>query len=108
MRAFTAARLRFLLVILASSGCAAAPRTQAATPRTQATAPVAALFVDAVPELQPGDLTKLMAMIKPHEGEVSFEQIPWLESLWEGRIRAASEGKPVVAFLMSGHPMGCT
>lgn len=101
MRAFTAAWLRFLLVLLASTGCAAAPRTQAS-------APVASLFVDAVPELQPGDLAKLMAMIKPHEGEVSFEQIPWLESLWEGRLRAASEGKPVVAFLMSGHPMGCT
>jgi len=56
----------------------------------------------------PGDFLKLHATIKPRSGEERFLEIPWLLDLWEARRRAASEGRPILAFLMSGHPLGCT
>jgi hypothetical protein len=93
-----------LLVVLASTGCAlsSAPRP------AQGSSVAAALFADAVAPIEPADLTRLLGLINPGEGEAPFEQIPWLATVWEGRIQAAAQGKPMVAFLMSGHPMGCT
>ncbi len=87
--------------VLTSAGCA----TQAPSALDPS---LSASLLEAVsPPLQ-RDLDKLLAMIEPHPGEAPFEQIRWLPGLWEGRVEAASVGRPIVAFLMSGHPMGCT
>jgi hypothetical protein len=45
--------------------------------------------------------------IRPAAGEDRFAQIPWVTSLWEGRQRAAKEGKPILLWEMDGHPLGC-
>lgn len=47
-------------------------------------------------------------LIKPKKGEEAFRDIPWLTNLWTARQEAAKQGKPIVAFLMSGDPLGCT
>lgn len=106
MKPAVRASLGVFLVWLTSIGCAAVSPPQAAVSETPAA--TAARSLDAVPSIEPGDFTRLTAMIKPRPGEAPFEQIPWLATVWEGRIQAASRGKPMVAFLMSGHPMGCT
>ena len=56
----------------------------------------------------PGQFEKLHQLIRPHEAEQKWEQIPWLVDLWEARKRAAEEGKPILLWEMDGHPLGCT
>lgn len=34
--------------------------------------------------------------------------IPWHTSLHEGLKKAGEEGKPMLLWLMNGHPLGCT
>lgn len=43
---------------------------------------------------------QLHAMLKPRPGESRWMEIDWHPSVWEGRKRAAAEGKPL--FLMAG------
>jgi hypothetical protein len=42
----------------------------------------------------------LHAMLIPQPGESRWMEIDWYPSVWEGRKRAAAEGKPL--FLMAG------
>ena len=51
---------------------------------------------------------KLHALIKPESGEDQWTQISWRTSLWEARVEAAREGKPILLWEMDGHPLVCT
>ena len=51
---------------------------------------------------------KLHALISPESGEDKWAQIPWRTSLWQARIDAARQGKPILLWEMDGHPLGCT
>jgi len=42
----------------------------------------------------------LHAMLLPKTGESRWMEVDWYPSVWEGRQRAAAEGKPL--FLMAG------
>lgn len=46
------------------------------------------------------EFEKLHAMLKPQRGESRWMEIDWYPSVWEGRKRAAAEGKPL--FFMAG------
>ena len=61
----------------------------------------------AVP-IQPDQLAKLHALIKPRKSEDRWAEIPWLASLWQARQEAAKQGKPILLWEMDGHPLGCT
>jgi len=43
---------------------------------------------------------RLYKMIRPAAGESPWMEIDWHPSVWEGRKKAAAEGKPI--FLMAG------
>jgi hypothetical protein len=50
---------------------------------------------------------KLSKMIKPQPGETLFMEVPWVLSLWEGRQKAAAEGKPMLVWAGGwGVPIG--
>jgi hypothetical protein len=61
----------------------------------------------AAPPLTGADATKLRAVIRPLDGEDSFDSIPWEVGLWDARKKAAAAGKPVFLWEMDGHPLGC-
>jgi hypothetical protein len=46
-------------------------------------------------------------LIKPQRGESRWREIPWLTSLWEARVKAAAEGKPIVVWTGSGGAPAC-
>ena len=52
-------------------------------------------------------LAQLLKEIRPQPGEDAFDTIPWQVSLWDARIKAAKEGKPILLWEMDGHPLGC-
>ncbi len=49
----------------------------------------------------------LLTEVRPKPGEDTFATIPWLTSLWDARVKAAAEGKPILLWEMDGHPLGC-
>jgi hypothetical protein len=55
----------------------------------------------------PDQFEKLRVIIKPQAGEDKWAEIPWMASLWEGRQRAATLGKPILLWEMDGNPLGC-
>jgi hypothetical protein len=61
----------------------------------------------AAPPLTDDDVAKLRKVIRPGVGEDPFDTIPWQTNLWEARVKAAAEGKPVLLWEMDGHPLGC-
>ncbi len=46
--------------------------------------------------------------ILPAEGELAWEQIPWHVTFHEGIAAASSARKPLLLWVMNGHPLGCT
>ena len=48
------------------------------------------------------------ALVKASAGEARWDEIPWTTSLWEGRKRAAAEGKPLFIWAANGNPIGVT
>jgi hypothetical protein len=48
------------------------------------------------------------AVVKASAGEARWDEIPWTTSLWEGRKRAAAEGKPLFIWAANGNPIGVT
>jgi hypothetical protein len=50
---------------------------------------------------------KLHKMIKPQAGESRFNELPWLLSIHEARVKAAAEGKPILVWSgAGGAPIG--
>jgi hypothetical protein len=99
--------VRYVLMVscgvLSVTGCASTPLSR----------PSGALadgldLLASVPPIEPRELPRLHALIRPGPAEEAFLQIPWLTSLSAARRKAAEEDRPVLAFLMSGNPLGCT
>ena len=42
------------------------------------------------------------------DSELLWEKLPWLTTYREGLEQAAAEGKPLLLWVMNGHPLGCT
>jgi hypothetical protein len=64
---------------------------------------------DAVPELSAADFDRLLAAIKPQQGESPWREIPWLTNVTEARRKASAENKPLVIFTAAdGSPLSRT
>jgi hypothetical protein len=55
----------------------------------------------------PAKFTKTLALIQPQTGEAQIEQVPWIPFLWEARLKAAADGKPIFIWAAGGPPGGC-
>ena len=44
----------------------------------------------------------------PSEKELAWEEIPWLPNFRDGVLEADAQGKPLLTWVMNGHPLGCT
>ena len=44
----------------------------------------------------------------PNASEQSHRQIPWRATVLQGVVEAQKQDKPILMFLMNGHPLGCT
>ncbi len=47
-------------------------------------------------------------LIRTSDSELAWQQLPWLASFHQGLVEAAREKKPLLLWVMNGHPMGCT
>tara|TARA_B100000941_G_scaffold151559_1_gene107404 strand:- start:1466 stop:1621 length:156 start_codon:yes stop_codon:yes gene_type:complete len=46
--------------------------------------------------------------IKPTKKELAWAQIPWRTTFYDGIIDADKFNKPLLLWVMNGHPLGCT
>jgi hypothetical protein len=46
--------------------------------------------------------------IKPTENDLLWTSIPWQNSFQEGLAEAREQQKPMLLWVMNGHPLGCT
>jgi len=56
----------------------------------------------------PFDFDAWREHLRPGADELSWEAIPWKASLAEGVGVAAAVEKPLLLWVMNGHPLGCT
>lgn len=62
-----------------------------------------------VPEIAAADFVRLLAAIKPQQGESPWREIPWLTNVTEARRKASAENKPLVIFTAAdGSPLSRT
>jgi hypothetical protein len=51
---------------------------------------------------------KLRDLVLPNPSEASYRKIAWRTSVMQGIVEAQKNDKPVMIYLMNGHPLGCT
>ena len=61
----------------------------------------------AAPKLSP-ECEKVRGLVLPNPSEASIRTIPWRTSVLQGLVEAQINDKPVMIYLMNGHPLGCT
>jgi hypothetical protein len=61
-----------------------------------------AVLALACPALSAEPFDRLHAFLKPQAGESRWMEIDWHPSVWEGRKKAAAEGKPLLLWAGSG------
>ncbi len=59
-------------------------------------------------ELNADTFAALRDQIQPSEAERAWQQIDWYPSYAEGLQAASVQQKPVLLWVMNGHPLGCT
>ena len=61
----------------------------------------------AAPKLS-AECVKVRGLVLPNSSEASIRTIPWRTSILQGFVQAQKNDKPVMFYLMNGHPLGCT
>ena len=46
--------------------------------------------------------------LRPRPAELAWLRIPWLTTLGDGIVHADAESRPLLLWVMNGHPLGCT
>jgi hypothetical protein len=59
-------------------------------------------------ELTDASFEKWRDLIHPRPDELLWRKIPWRPTLWEAVCEAQREDKPLLFWLMNGHPLACT
>ena len=81
-----------LTVAGGAAGCASAPSAPSA--------PSARLDDD--------DLEAWSRYLAPRGSELAWESLPWLSSYSDGVLAAQEQRRPLLLWVMNGHPLGCT
>jgi hypothetical protein len=48
------------------------------------------------------------AHLAPSSSELAWESLPWLSSYADGVVAAQEQHRPLLLWVMNGHPLGCT
>jgi hypothetical protein len=94
----TSSRFLALIALVAltvaggAAGCASAPSAPSA--------PSARLDDD--------DLEAWSRYLAPRGSELAWESLPWLSSYSDGVLAAQEQRRPLLLWVMNGHPLGCT
>jgi hypothetical protein len=109
----TSSRLLALIVFVAltvaggAAGCASAPSAPSA-PSAQPTSSVPSVPSAPSARLDDDDLEAWSRYLAPRGSELAWESLPWLSSYSDGVLAAQEQRRPLLLWVMNGHPLGCT
>jgi hypothetical protein len=69
---------------------------------------LAAPVATAPPVLNEQSLGHWRDFIRPTPEETRWQSIPWKTKFWDGVTLAQKDDKPILAWVMNGHPLACT
>ncbi|HZL99899.1 MAG TPA: hypothetical protein VFD43_06575, partial [Planctomycetota bacterium] len=58
--------------------------------------------------LDPDRLETWVEHLAPQPSELAWEGLPWLTSYSDGVLAAQEQRRPLLLWVMNGHPLGCT
>lgn len=61
-----------------------------------------------LPDLDAASCAAYQTAIEPSSEEVAFLKVPWESELKRAIRRATREAKPLLIYVMNGHPLACT
>ena len=62
-----------------------------------------------IPRIESKDVNLWRSWLLPSEADSAWmEAIPWLPSFAEGIRKSNEKAKPLLLWVMNGHPLGCT
>ena len=59
-------------------------------------------------ELNDASYERLRDYIVPKPAELGYRSIPWRATYWEAVVEAQEIDKPILLWVMNGHPLACT
>jgi hypothetical protein len=68
----------------------------------------AAYVLGAAPELNDDNFGRLRDAIRPSHSELAFLEIDWRDSFFGAVNEAQKTNRPILLWVMNGHPLGCT
>ena len=63
---------------------------------------------DPTPTMDVEKLDEYRARILPTDAEVRWSTIDWLPTYTDGLKASSAQDKPLLLWVMNGHPLGCT
>ena len=93
-----------LTVAGGAAGCASAP----SAPSAQPTSLVPSAPSTPSARLDDDDLEAWSRYLAPRGSELAWESLPWLSSYSDGVLAAQEQRRPLLLWVMNGHPLGCT
>jgi hypothetical protein len=79
-----------------------------ASRRSEWMSPNVAAEAVAPPELDDMTFARWRDFVVPTEDELRWTQIPWRTSFWGAVTEAQRQDRPILAWMMNGHPLACT
>jgi len=86
----------------------AAPAAVAPASTQDAAAPFGEVALPDAARLSPAQLAAWHDYLMPTAEETAFESLPWRSTFADGLRDADAVGKPLLLWVMNGHPLGCT
>jgi len=100
--------LPLLVAALAASCANSRPASTSAPLPAPTAAPTAAPARTRVARLDPDNLQAWSHYLAPQPSELAWESLPWLTSYSDGILAAQEQRRPLLLWVMNGHPLGCT
>ena len=46
--------------------------------------------------------------VHPTAAELAWQTIPWRSTVWDGIVEGQASDKPILIWMLNGHPLACT
>ena len=59
-------------------------------------------------DLTDANYAKLRDIVHPTAADLAWKKIPWTPTVWDGIVEGQKSDKPILMWIMNGHPLACT
>jgi hypothetical protein len=58
--------------------------------------------------LTDANYAKLFEQVHPTAAELGWKTVSWIPAVWDGIVEGQKSDRPILMWIMNGHPLGCT